>query len=162
MNSRLRRFFLWCYPFDAERDEIHPGRWRALAIWIVVFTALTAYALYNQREQAHSTDNRFCDVTSSFLSSEADLRDQLNKNDLQTIGLRQNVQEAARNATYVFRLAPQSPVFQPIFRDSIIHFLQAIDDLNAGQVLSGQAALARADAFVDNLRRLRRRLRCSS
>lgn len=141
---------------------IHPWRWRLLTVWIVIFTVLTAYALYAQREDARSTDRRFCDVTSAFITSEIQLRDQLNKNDVQTIGLRQNVQEAARNGVYVFSLAPSSAVLQPAVRKAILSFFEAIDDLNASQVTLGQQVLARTDEFADRLGQLRRKLRCRS
>lgn len=160
MNDRVRRIVLWFYPGGS--DDIHSGRWRALTIWIIAFTCLTAYALYNQREQAQSTDRRFCDVTQSFISSEIDLRDQLNKNDVQTVGFRQTVQETARNASYIFILAPTSPVFTEAARSAILEFFQSIDDLNASQVRLGQAALSKADEFVGRLKELRRRLKCSS
>jgi hypothetical protein len=140
--------------------RIHPGRWKLLTLWIVTFTFLTAYALYAQREAARSTDRRFCDVTSSFLKSERDLRDQLNKGDLILIGRRQTLQEAARNGSYVFSLAPTTPVLQGPLRSAILNFFQAIDDLQQTQVRLGQQALGRTDAFVTRLDQLRRRLKC--
>jgi hypothetical protein len=141
-------------------EPIHAWRWLALTIWIVVFTAATAYAFYVQRRDEHSTERRFCLVTDSFLTSEIQLRDQLNKTDLETIGRRQTVEQAARNGVYVFTLAPSSAVLQRPVRTAIINFFQAIDDLNAAQIQLGQAALARSDEFVDRLDQLRRRLRC--
>lgn len=141
-------------------QEFHKYRWRALTAWIIVFTLLTAYALYNQREQAKSTNHRFCDVTASFITSEIALRNQLNKNDFQTIGRRKEVQEAARNGSYVFALAPSSPVFQKPVRVAILNFFAAVDDLNAVQVELGQDALAQSSEFVDRLKQLRRRLKC--
>lgn len=33
----------WLHP----RDSIHPWRWRALTLWIIIFTALTFLALRN-------------------------------------------------------------------------------------------------------------------
>lgn len=144
----------------AVRENLHRKRWLALTVWCVVFTGLTAYALYAQRRDAHSTQNRFCDVTAAFISSEIQLRDQLNRNDLQTIGARQTVERAARNGLYVFSLAPSSAVLTPPVRRAIFSFFQAVDDLNRQQVEAGQSALARTDEFVDRLGRLKRALRC--
>jgi hypothetical protein len=141
-------------------NSVHRLRWQFLTLWIIVFTLLTAYALYAQRREAQRNDRRFCDVTSAFLKSESDLRNQLNRGDLIEIGLRQSVQEAARNGTYVFSLAPPSPVFQPAVRSAILNFFQAIDDLQQAQVSLGQTALARTDTFVNRLDSLRGRLRC--
>lgn len=147
---------------ETVEDAIHPWRWRALTVWIVAFSLLTAYALYAQRRDAEHTDRRFCEVTSATISASIKLRDQLNKNDIQTIGRRKTVQEAARNGSYVFSLAPASPVFQAPVRNAILQFFAAIDDLNASQVVLGQEALAQSSEFVDRLGQLRRRLRCRS
>lgn len=143
-----------------EIDEsFHKYRWRLLTLWIVAFTLLTAYALWAQRHDSRRTDHRFCAVTSAFLQSESDLRDQLNRADVIEIGLRQAVQEAARNGTYVFALVPTT-VLDTRIRDAAINFFQAIDDLEQAQVRLGQVALSRTDAFVNRLDQLRRRLHC--
>lgn len=141
-------------------NRIFPYRWRLLTIWIVVFTLLTAYALYAQSRDRREVEQRFCDVTASFISGEIQLRDQLNKADLQTIGARQRVVETARNATLVFTVVPRSRILTEPLRQTIIDFFDSIDELNVAQIAIAAEALAHTDTFVERLDHLKKSLKC--
>lgn len=39
--------------FKPDPHEIHPWRWRMLTVWIVIFTAVVMYAIYENKARVH-------------------------------------------------------------------------------------------------------------
>lgn len=56
-----------------EPEPIHPLRWRALAVWIILFTSITFYALQQIRNQSatlHQLQKTNCGLRNFLLTAE--------------------------------------------------------------------------------------------
>lgn len=52
-----------------KKEAIHPWRWRALAVWIVLFTLVGIWAIHNGRSLSDSNKERIADIQVSRVKS---------------------------------------------------------------------------------------------
>lgn len=47
---------------SGEYEAIHPWRWRALTLWIIVFTIAVGFALHDSRQLANANRKRIAEI----------------------------------------------------------------------------------------------------
>lgn len=52
-----------------KKEAIHPWRWRALAVWIVLFTLVGIWAIHNGRALGEANKERIADIQASRIKS---------------------------------------------------------------------------------------------
>lgn len=153
-----------CHP-----EGIHTWRWRALTLWVVVFSILVAVAFKQQSNESQANDTRFCEVTKAFIGINIDIQSELNRQTIKQLGTNQKIvrvtskQLSASKA--VLRNMPRKPVAYYTslrrFLKSTQQFLETSQELSAGVNESSRRLLKRRLASINQARILRRRLKCA-
>lgn len=63
MSQFKKNFFVWLHPAP---NEIHPWRWRALGVWIVIFTVIVIWSIHTSNNTS-SNANRLAKTNSEII-----------------------------------------------------------------------------------------------
>jgi hypothetical protein len=145
-----------------RRQGIHVWRWRALALWIALVTAAGTWTLLSVRDQSRQNDKRFCDVTSSFITSSLELRSAQTRAGIRAIGERRSLAEATKTMTSILLSRPLPlPPTQHRFQAALRNYLRAETSLNINQIKDVVTTVVAGNKASDEWHDLRRRLKCS-
>jgi hypothetical protein len=160
--ARLTGWCNGCWDWIVRPDGFHAHRWRFVATWIIAFSLIVAWSLQEIRGESTKNDQRFCDITSSYIESNLALRDAQNEASVTAVGQRQTLIEATDRIIRYLKVPPGTPrtVPQREFNRALLTYLQAQNKLHQQVIDSGVETLVAAEEATLQWERLQRRLRC--
>lgn len=150
-------------------ERIHPWRWRMLSIWIIVFTALTAYALFQTRNESRRNDKRFCAVTKAFIGIQINIQSELNRQSVKQLGENSKLVRITKEQLATSKLVLKNmPTHPPAYYNSLRRFLRATEgyletsqDISADASESSRRLIIERSVAIAETKRLREVLKCS-
>jgi uncharacterized protein with beta-barrel porin domain len=156
MRDRFGNLWLLIMP----REGFHARRWRLLLYWVVAFTLIVAYSLHRQSADAKTTQDRFCDVATAFITSNITLRSAQNEASAKTVGQRQKIIATDDQLIGFFKLSNQTTPGAKHFNQVLVTWFQAQIALERNQSEAARESLAASNVAIDKWESLRRKLKC--
>jgi hypothetical protein len=160
--ARLTGWCNGCWQWIRHPEGFHAHRWRFVATWIILFSLLTAYSVRANATESAENDQRFCDITSSYIESNLVLRDAQNQASVTAVGQRQALIEATDTIINAFLVPTDRPrtTAQRNLNRALITYLKAQNKLHQVLIDGGIETLVAAEEATLQWERLQRRLRC--
>jgi hypothetical protein len=143
-------------------DGFHANRWRFVATWIIVFSLIVAWSLKAVGNESAENDQRFCDITESFIDSNVALRDAMNEASVKAVGERLDLIDSTRKIIELLRIPPGQPR-TPAARElnrALIAYLGSQNQLATALNDAAFETIVAAEKATVQWERLKRRLRC--
>ena len=133
-----------------------------LTVWVIAFTLLVAWSLQIQRSESRRNDQRFCDVTSSYIASNLALREAQNQASVEAIGQRTELIQVTHEIIRFLSLPPaqRRTASQSAFNKALIRWLTMQNTLNERLNAGAISTLNAADIASAEWAMLKKRLRC--
>ena len=144
-RERARKFL--------KPEGFQAWRWRALLVWIVFFSVVVAWDLKYQRDHFTDTQDRFCVITASFITSNIALTKVLaDAIEIQTAARRQQ-NAALETLQVILGIGPEADY-------TTRAYLQSVQDANEEINVAAQRVSAASARAVSVWRKLRKGLEC--
>ena len=151
-----------CWKRIRYPEGFHAHRWRFVATWIILFSLLTAWSLRALGNESTENDQRFCDITASYIESNLVLRDAMNEASITAIGERSDLIISTEKIIELLKLPPSQPrtASQRELNRALIGYLSAQNRLHQALNDSAFETLVAAEQATSKWERLQERLRC--